>query len=448
MTVYYPPPVVADITDGITIGTDPTDGSDVTVQVAGAGFTAVTGPEGSGTTTLIRNMVLGVGQCRNAVVWMIDLDNGRLAKEFLGKFQVGKVSDPVIDWVAMTLPEATTMLETAAQVAMDRADLKSGRRPTGLVEAADQTEPPLLFIAVASGLEQLAGSDAARTALTALMEDAATCNVTGVLESKRWPGQILGHYLVKRIETRIASGRTIQPDLELAMATQQLSSPQIEGLTAEHLTLGQGWIRRVSQPGSVPARVDVWHCGLAQSATLEECAAGSRPILESSDFLMSSPAYRERWKRTGPVLFGDSVSDRVTDYGADRNITHVSQLSDRDLARWLHRSPSATGDRAYPAIMLITDVAGGALLCDTQVRAALTIDGTDVYIDWMALAQHGKFLLNGGTGGYLSECVHPDAGYALTLAAGLATGRITGTGLATLARALTSVYADPYQDQR
>ncbi len=118
----------------------------------------------------------------------------------------------------------------------------------------------------------------------------------------------------------------------------------------------------------------------------------------------------------------------MTHFNGPDLLDGVPDIPRAELRRMLERSPSAPGARGAAAVKLLTTAAGGTLLDDLDVDAALTLDGDQVFINWHHLAGHSVHLL-ARIGVSHGRANHPDAGYALALAAGLATGRITDTGV-------------------
>ncbi len=125
----------------------------------------------------------------------------------------------------------------------------------------------------------------------------------------------------------------------------------------------------------------------------------------------------------------------------------VEDLTGADLVRHLQRSPSISGTRGAAAITLLATAAGGTLLDAAPVRRALTVDGGRVYIDWSDIARESRGLLSSGSWSTYRRA-HPDAGIVLALAAGLATGQLTESGLTAITEALAGACGEPAGEQR
>jgi S-DNA-T family DNA segregation ATPase FtsK/SpoIIIE len=71
------------------------------------------GVAGSGKTSLINVLVALLAACPDALIWMIDMRGGRIARPWVVPWLQGRAFRPVIDWVATTREEAKVMLESA-----------------------------------------------------------------------------------------------------------------------------------------------------------------------------------------------------------------------------------------------------------------------------------------------------------------------------------------------
>lgn len=110
----------------------------------------------------------------------------------------------------------------------------------------------------------------------------------------------------------------------------------------------------------------------------------------------------------------------------------LEDLGPHDLAAKLLESPSVAGAHGHAAVHLLTHMADGTMLESQFFRRCFTIDRGRVFIDWTAVAQFGQSLISGRYGIGPSSPNHPDAGYAMVLAAALATRQITDSGVEAL----------------
>lgn len=80
----------------------------------------VVGPKGGGKTNLLDVTTLGVGRCRDALIWHLDLNGGGMSQFWLHPWLEGKVDRPPIDWAAPNPEEALLMVTVAVEIAKDR----------------------------------------------------------------------------------------------------------------------------------------------------------------------------------------------------------------------------------------------------------------------------------------------------------------------------------------
>ena len=80
----------------------------------------VVGQKGSGKTNLLDLFTLGVGLCRDALVWHIDLNGGGMSQQWLHPWLEDECDRPSLDWAACTPGEALLMVEAALAIAKDR----------------------------------------------------------------------------------------------------------------------------------------------------------------------------------------------------------------------------------------------------------------------------------------------------------------------------------------
>jgi hypothetical protein len=106
------------ILDGIDIGEYP-DATHVVVPLREKTALAV-GMNGSGKTTVQDAFTGGVGLCRDALVWHIDLNGGGMSWAWLQPWLDGQTDRPAVDWAAPTVEEAHLMARTAYAIALDR----------------------------------------------------------------------------------------------------------------------------------------------------------------------------------------------------------------------------------------------------------------------------------------------------------------------------------------
>jgi hypothetical protein len=78
------------------------------------------GQTGGGKTNQLDGLTLGIGRCRDALNWHIDMNGGGMSQLWLRPWLNGETDRPAIDWVAPTPIEALFMTEIALAIAKDR----------------------------------------------------------------------------------------------------------------------------------------------------------------------------------------------------------------------------------------------------------------------------------------------------------------------------------------
>lgn len=134
------------------------------------------GTIGSGKTTLLHRIIMFLARCTDTLIWVIDLNGGRLAQPWIRPYLEGRAAKPVVDWVATDEAEAATMVAVARAVATDRAtDPECIRRKdeaNSTVLPVDRDKPAVLLLTDEGGevrqatqlLGQLAGMGVTRIA--------------------------------------------------------------------------------------------------------------------------------------------------------------------------------------------------------------------------------------------------------------------------------------------
>jgi len=80
----------------------------------------ITGRKGGGKTNDLDVDTLGVGRCRDALVWHIDLNGGGMSQFWLDPWLNGQTDRPMIDWAAPNPEEALYMVTLAVAIAKGR----------------------------------------------------------------------------------------------------------------------------------------------------------------------------------------------------------------------------------------------------------------------------------------------------------------------------------------
>ena len=150
------------------------DGSVAEVRLREDSMLAV-GPKGGGKTNTLDVATTGVGRCRDALVWHLDLNGGGLSQFWLHAWLEGRIPRPPIDWAAPNPEEALLMVTVAVSIAMDRkSSYRTYKTQNNVKLLPISPDLPAIVIIVDEGAEALsprATSDPIKTQVRAGLEE-------------------------------------------------------------------------------------------------------------------------------------------------------------------------------------------------------------------------------------------------------------------------------------
>jgi hypothetical protein len=97
------------------------DGSIATIHLRNL-HAMIIGMTDAGKSNLINVILTQIAHCRDAIVWVIDMKGGRVARPWLQPWIEGRTQEPVIDWVATTREEAQRMIRCFIAAIQARAE--------------------------------------------------------------------------------------------------------------------------------------------------------------------------------------------------------------------------------------------------------------------------------------------------------------------------------------
>lgn len=242
----------------------------------------ITGQKGSGKTTTLHALTAGIGLCRDAIVWHIDLNGGGMSQSWLHPWLEGETQRPAIDWAAATPEEAVRLAAMALEIAKDRK--KSTRALK--IKANSSLMPvspdlPEIVIIVDEGAEALspANRDPLLKALRAALEEIQRIGrneaVNVVFSSLRATQDMISANVRKQAAVRI--GMYVQDEEELAFLfgwNKGLSLADLPGKGCGFVQDGQGSPRPYKgynmQPGDI---VSAAHAISRMRPELDQAAA-------------------------------------------------------------------------------------------------------------------------------------------------------------------------------
>ncbi|HEY8506401.1 MAG TPA: hypothetical protein VIL46_17590, partial [Gemmataceae bacterium] len=181
----------------------------------------VIGQRGSGKTTLLHALTAGIGLCRDALVWHIDLNGGGMSQAWLHPWLEGECERPAVDWAAADIDEALQLAAAALRIAKDRKrytrQLKIETNASLMPVSPDLPE---IVVMVDEGAEALSpmSRDRQAQALRAMLEELQRIGrneaVNVVVSSLRATQDMISPNVRKQAAVRI--GMYVQDEEELA----------------------------------------------------------------------------------------------------------------------------------------------------------------------------------------------------------------------------------------
>jgi hypothetical protein len=176
--------------------------------------------KGGGKTNLLDVLTLGIGRCRDALVWHVDMNGGGMSQFWLHPWLQGETDRPPIDWAASTPEEALYMVTLALAIAKDR---KSSYR-TFKAEANSKLLPisdklPEIVVMVDEGAEVLSPTNRdpitrqVRDGLEEIQRIARNEAVNVVISSLRPTQDMISPNILKQSAIRLAMYGLDEPDL-------------------------------------------------------------------------------------------------------------------------------------------------------------------------------------------------------------------------------------------
>ncbi|MBX6168532.1 MAG: hypothetical protein IRY84_12955 [Thermobispora bispora] len=253
----------------------------------------VTGQKGSGKTTTLHALTAGIGLCRDAIVWHIDLNGGGMSQAWLHSWLEGDSPRPAVDWAAATPDEALVLAETALAIAKDRKKSTRAlkiRANSSLMPVSP--ELPEIVVIVDEGAESLSPTNRDTRELREALEEIQRIGrneaVNVIVSSLRATQDMISANVRKQSAVRV--GMYVQDEEELAFLfgwNKGLSLADLPGPGCGFVQDGQAAPRPFRgyfmRPGDV---VDAAHA-----------VARIRPELDPAARRVAGEAYARRYER-------------------------------------------------------------------------------------------------------------------------------------------------------
>ncbi len=282
------------------------------------------GQKGSGKTGTIFDLIAGLCQCTDVIVWGIDLNGGAAFAPFLRGWANGEVDRPCIDWVATTMPEVQLMTQAAVNIALDRKifyrDLKfkfnTNLMPVG--NGAPGNPPPQLAIVIDEGAEVMGTNGGevteadreSKAAIETIMRVARDAGVNILFCGLRATQDVASGAFKAGARARI--GHRVSEANELAW----LFFNNYNIKTEEIVGPGSGFICTGEDTDEIQA-FKSYFLDPDGCYTIGVQTTPWRPYLDARGLEIAGRPYTGRWKRTARYLFPDSPHlDRLSSYGS------------------------------------------------------------------------------------------------------------------------------------
>jgi len=268
----------------------------------------VTGKKGSGKTTTLHALTAGVGLCRDALVWHIDLNGGGMSQPWLHPWLEGDVDRPAVDWAAASPEEAVTMAEVAVAIAKDRK--RSTRKLK--IQANSSLMPvskslPEIVIILDEGAEAMSPANRdpvlrdLREALEEIQRIGRNEGVNVVISSLRATGDMISPNVKKQSDVRIGMYVTDEEELAFLFGWNRgIGLADLPGVGCGFIQTGQGTPR--------PFRSYYMRPGDVVDAS--QAVSRMRPELDQAAREIAGEVYATRYARMR-AAFADLDDDQA-----------------------------------------------------------------------------------------------------------------------------------------
>ena len=256
----------------------------------------IAGKRGSGKTTLEHRMTAQFARCRDAVVWMIDLNGGGIAWPWLDQYAKGNAVRPTVDAVAANVEQAVELAEAAVRIAKAR---KSAYAPLRISRGLDilpvSPEIPELIVIVDEGGETTKKSPRLSEALCELMRIGRAEAVNELASVLRATGDLLPKDIL--VQSGIKVGMRMENDAEYA----HLLGWE-KGLRAADLR-GKGCAYTYRDDvDAAPVQIKTELITPEQIGRCSIATAAWRPSLDAVSVAAAGEWYGRRWAPHQPML--------------------------------------------------------------------------------------------------------------------------------------------------
>ncbi len=262
-----------------------------------------------GKTTLLYDVIAGLAQCTDVLIWAIDLGGAGVALPFLWPFIDGRTDVPTIDWVAGAkdggkpdLDEALAISQVALAIARDRKTFYKRRKRKQSLMPMD-SELPMICLIVDEGAEVMGSGKITKEDglklkeikenIEEIIRIGRDCGVNVILSTLRATSDALDPGVLSNMAIRC--GLRVSDTKELAYGFGDWSLDP-----ADAPYQGSGFI--VPEHGASPAVMKAYVPDPELADEVAVVTAPWRPFLDDRAWQIGGKAYAERWYRATDIL--------------------------------------------------------------------------------------------------------------------------------------------------
>lgn len=256
----------------------------------------IQGIRGGGKSGLMHNLTASLVQCRDVVIWHVDMKSGAMSQAWMTPTAKGEIEGYPIDWVAHNETEALLMAKAAHRITLGRASVYAHLTISGGKDILPiSAEIPMLLIMVDEAGE-LAGDDAGEEARQAMrlfraVQRLGRAVCVNIIFSVQRSTSDYVPVAVKKMTTIKISLR-VDDDAELAYLFEWSKNLRSDDLVWP----GQAFMKVTLESGA-PSMIKLNWIMPPQISDVVLACIGWRPALDrvSADF--GGPDYYKRWQR-------------------------------------------------------------------------------------------------------------------------------------------------------
>lgn len=277
----------------------------------------IVGRKGSGKTTQLHRLISGAVRCTDALVWVIDLNQGALGRPWAEPWWEGQLTEggaPAVDWIAHDAMSALAMTEAALAIAKDRKaqawKLKKKHNVTLMPVSPDLPEIVIFVDEAAEILKEKTKHRAVAENLGEIQRIARDAGVNVVISSLRGTLDMIDSGIKSQCSVRIAMRMSDGNEIGNALGWHTGLTPQdmpYKGSGAVAVDDGEGESARTFKGANMlPSQIE--ECAVAVAGFRPPLDGRGKQVANAITVGKKTGVYERRWDHA-PVIFGDVEAD-------------------------------------------------------------------------------------------------------------------------------------------